>query len=183
MTQVSACGWLLSVLRAPTGTGIYSPRHNSQSTATANNGLSSSSGSAHTLSTSCTILASNGLDETLGEMLEIVHQSSVDEVVAHIGIKQFAGKVRATNQLRRLYTAWVAVYYPTVPMSLLEGSDRSSTDKTWAIDSSSGSGSSSGSSGGSGSRSIDRDNVKTDDMCAHLMHIFETTCMNNKDNR
>lgn len=182
MTQVSACGWLLSVLRAPTGTGIYSPRHNSQSTAAANNGLTSSSGSAHTLSTSCTILASNGLDETLGEMLEIVHQSSVDEVVAHIGIKQFAGKVRATNQLRRLYTAWVAVYYPAVPMPLLEGSDKSSTDKKWAIDSSS-SASGGSSSGGSGGRSIDRDNVRTDDMCGHLMHIFETTCMNNKDNR
>ena len=165
------------MLRAPTGTGIYSPRHNSQSTATANTGLSSLSGSAHTLSTSCIVLASNGLDETLGEMLEIVHQSSVDEVVAHIGIKQFAAKVRATNQLRRLYTAWVAVYYPTVPMSLLEGSDRSSTDKTWAIDSSS------SSSSGSGGRGVDRDNIRTDDMCARLMHIFETTCMKNKDNR
>ena len=176
MTQVSACGWLLSVLRAPTGTGIYSPRHNIQSTLNTNTGSSSTlSGSAHTLSTSCTVLSSNGLDETLGAVLEIVHQSSVEDVVAHIGIKQFAAKVRATNQLKRLYTAWAAVYYPVLPMPLLEGSNRGSSDKTWAIDSGSGS----SSSGGSGS-DVDRDNIRTDDMCAHLMQVLETSCFHNK---
>ena len=179
MTQVSACGWLLSVLRAPTGTGIYSPRHNAQSSSSASMGSANSlSGSAHTLSSSCAVLSSNGLDETLGAVLEIVHQSSVDDVVAHIGIKQFAAKVRATNQLKRLYTAWVTVYYPVLPMPLLEGSNRDSSDKAWAIDSSSSSG-----SGSSSGRDVDRDSIRTDDMCAHLMHVLETSCLHKKSSR
>lgn len=113
------------------------------------------------------------MDETLGAVLEIVHQSSVEDVVAHIGIKQFAAKVRATNQLKRLYTAWAAVYYPVLPMPLLEGSDRGSSDKTWAIDSS---------SSGSGS-DVNRDNIRTDDMCAHLMQVLETSCFHKKESR
>lgn len=52
-------------------------------------------------------------------MLLIVHQASVAEVVIHLGITQFAAKVRATDQLKRLYATWLQEYYPEVSIGLL----------------------------------------------------------------
>ena len=64
------------------------------------------------------MLVDNGLDDTLSDLLMIVHQAilgksggrgvseGIAEVVAHIGVHQFAARIRATDQLRRLYLAW-----------------------------------------------------------------------------
>jgi hypothetical protein len=134
MEQVSACGWLLSVLRAPTGTGIYSPPHNTHSTNTGSfgsqNGDSSNAGyggmksaNVYTLLTSCKTLSNNGLDDSLGELLLVVHQASVDEVVSHLGILQFAAKVRATAQLKRLYSVWAHLHYSDASIGLLTGTE------------------------------------------------------------
>jgi hypothetical protein len=164
MVQVSACGWLLSVLRAPSGTGIYSSVYNPHSAPTGGSeGVHGGirSGNAHTIATSCTTLASNGLDDSLGELLLIVHQSNVEEVVAHIGIKQYAAKVRAVDQLRRLYSSWVSVYYPDVP--LLGGAPRGGKDGSLAVD--------------SRADRIDSGDYGNDSMCAHLLQLLERNCL------
>jgi hypothetical protein len=166
---VSTCGWLLSVLRAPLGTGVF-PRRYTVSTTTsttasgkhtttvhqdqdhghthsghghghgkggsaAHTGATSSGRHAdsgpvsnsdtsnrvgqvyaganpYTVAGSCSTLAENGLNNHLGDLLELVHQSSVQEVVDHLGVGQFAARVRATDQLRRLYKAWQTAHYP-----------------------------------------------------------------------
>lgn len=164
MVQVSACGWLLSVLRAPSGTGIYSSVYNPHSAPTGGSeGVHGGirSGNAHTIATSCTTLASNGLDDSLGELLLIVHQSNVEEVVAHIGIKQYAAKVRAVDQLRKLYASWVSVHYPEVP--LLGESPRLSKDGSLAVD-------------GRTNR-LDSEDYGSDSMCAHLLLLLERKCL------
>ena len=144
MAQVSACGWLLAVLRAPQGTGIFPVRHKSRSleglggkectggvcsdhsasgstSSGGNSGSGTSSSSSrkptdpipganpNTVASSCGVLAHNGLDEALGELLLIVHQApgGVAEVVQYLGLEQFAARVRATDQLKRLYQAWL----------------------------------------------------------------------------
>lgn len=164
MVQVSACGWLLSVLRAPSGTGIYSSVYNPHSAPTGGSeGVHGGvrSGNAHTIATSCTTLASNGLDDSLGELLLIVHQSNVEEVVAHIGIKQYAAKVRAVDQLRRLYSSWATVYYPEVP--LLGAAPRGGKDGSLAVD--------------SRTDRIESEDYGNDSMCAHLMQLLERKCL------
>jgi hypothetical protein len=65
-----------------------------------------------TVATSCGVLADNGLNDHLGELLELVHMSNIEEVVNHLGVQQFAGRVRATDQLKRLYKMWLAAHHP-----------------------------------------------------------------------
>ena len=171
MVQVSACGWLLSVLRAPSGTGIFSPPHNPHGVATDGN-RKSGTGNVHTLATSCTVLSVNGLDDTLGELLMIVHQASVEEVVTHLGIKQYAARVRATDQLKRLYSSWVAVFYPEIPMGLLPGVDEELINGIWTSNRGSGRG------GGGSVSSRERGSDKGGDrMCTHLLDLLERNCL------
>ena len=174
MVQVSACGWLLSVLRAPSGTGIYFPHQPAH-------GNEKRSGSAHTLATSCTVLSMNGLDDTLGELLLIVHKATVTEVVAHLGITQYAAKVRATDQLKRLFSAWVTVYYPEVPQGLLAGSDQETLGQIPGQIRGQNSGNL-----GNGGHSLNRGDggnegnsvgVAGDGMCAHLLSLVERNCL------
>lgn len=158
---VSACGWVLSVLRAPSGTGVYSlphTPHRPSSGSAKKSGGTSSSGNAHTLATSCVRLADNGLDDSLGELLLIVHMSSVEDVVAHLGIDQYAAKVRAINQLKNLYAVWVAAYYPEVQM--LGGSTYEK-----------------GASVVGGRYSAGAESYEGDSMCANLLSLLERNCL------
>ena len=95
LLQVSSCGWLLSLLRAPAsssmtcGAGvdkdgsITCPKYNHAS--------------------SCQELQRNGLGHNVGDLLYIVKESSVAEVVKHLGLPNFASKVRATAQLKEMF--------------------------------------------------------------------------------
>jgi hypothetical protein len=87
LVKVSACGWLLSVLRAPFGTGVSSAQ----------------SDASLTIEGSCADLRRHGLDHTLGDLLYLARESSQEQVIAHLGQLTFASKVRATAQLRDMY--------------------------------------------------------------------------------
>ena len=170
MIQVSACGWLLSVLRAPSGTGIYTlPQHQNSIDMNRNDGTSRS-GNAHTLSTSCDTLTMNGLNENLGELLLIIYQSSVEEVIIHLGIKQFAAKVRASAQLKKLLTSWMKTFHPEeIPIGLLGGTNENYNEKK-----------------------INKLITNTEEeigieignngMCNHLMNLLERNCLNSNSN-
>lgn len=93
LRDLTACGWLLSVLRAPRGTGIIFDRSY----------LSPQQKATISIASSCKILRDNGLDHSIYDLLYIVHGSSVDEVVRQIGSWNFAAKTRATMQLTALY--------------------------------------------------------------------------------
>ena len=77
---MSACGWLLSVLRAPLGTGVHPVRPGPGpgpafgrrgGAADAAAPASPPGANAHTISTSCGVLAAHGLDHTLGDLLQV----------------------------------------------------------------------------------------------------------------
>lgn len=51
---------------------------------------------------SCATLREHGLDNSLYDLLCLVHGSSVEEIVNHLGALNFAAKTRATMQLRTL---------------------------------------------------------------------------------
>ena len=77
LSQVSACGWLLSVLRAPQGTGIYPVRpathghSHGRGAADATTPSGPPGANAHTVASSCGALAAHGLDHTLGDLLQV----------------------------------------------------------------------------------------------------------------
>eukprot|EP00597_Dinobryon_sp_UTEXLB2267_P007464 CAMPEP_0170085374 /NCGR_PEP_ID=MMETSP0019_2-20121128/20273_1 /TAXON_ID=98059 /ORGANISM="Dinobryon sp., Strain UTEXLB2267" /LENGTH=314 /DNA_ID=CAMNT_0010301803 /DNA_START=456 /DNA_END=1400 /DNA_ORIENTATION=+ len=103
----TACGWLLSVLRAPLGTGIFgcTVRQYRQGEQDVAAGLTTSNNctSSHSLDSSCGTLAASGLHHSLYHLLEVLHGSSVDEVVNQLRISKFAAAVRAKMQLMQLY--------------------------------------------------------------------------------
>jgi hypothetical protein len=87
--HVSSCGWLLSLLRAPVNNAVSScVREECPS---------------HSFATSCRVLEKNGLNHNLGDLLYIVKESSIAEVVNHLGLETFASRVRATAQLKEMY--------------------------------------------------------------------------------
>ena len=88
MIQVSTCGWLVNVLRLPLGTGVF-PK-----IVTRNN---------FNLENSCITLRKNGLDDSLGDIFSIMDDSSINEVINHLGLPNFASTVRAKAQLTYLY--------------------------------------------------------------------------------
>lgn len=87
--SISTCGWLLSVLRSPYGTGIY-PIDATKSHAN------------FTLATACSTLSQGGLDTVLGDFLAIVHEAGIDEILNYLGIPNIAAKMRAKTQLKTL---------------------------------------------------------------------------------
>ena len=91
--QVTACGWLLSILRAPMGTGIYPVGDKAETTIT----------------TSCDALSKNGLDGTLMDLLEIVHLSSIEDVLNHVGDLNFGARVRLRAGLKKLLSVFLKV--------------------------------------------------------------------------
>jgi ankyrin repeat protein len=125
LVQVPTCGWVLSVLRAPRGTGVYplkEPSTYHQATVVA----------AHqhtdypTLGNSCGKLHANGLAHHLGDLLYIVHTSSVAEVVSHLGLgDNFAAVQRARDQLARMYKRWEQA---VAGQELFEGSSGSNSN-------------------------------------------------------
>ena len=108
IVQVPTCGWLLSVLRAPMGTGIYplsepSAYHQASAIAT-----SKTFTVRPTIANSCRKLGESGLNYHLGDLLYIVNISSVREVVDHLGLEDnFAAMKRATHQLNILHAKWM----------------------------------------------------------------------------
>lgn len=93
MIQITTCGWLVSVLRLPLGTGIY-PKNVIRRKNNCN------------LENSCITLRKNGLDDTLGDTLTIIDESSLDDVLKHLGLPNFASTVRAKAQLSQLHQKW-----------------------------------------------------------------------------
>lgn len=90
LLQVSTCGWLVSILRAPvspSGQSGQQPDDPRSLVSTTN---------------SCQELKKNGLNNHLGDLLYIVQESSIEEVVQHFGLSTFAAKVRATAELRQM---------------------------------------------------------------------------------
>mmetsp|Transcript_725 Transcript_725/g.1253 ORF Transcript_725/g.1253 Transcript_725/m.1253 type:complete len:449 (+) Transcript_725:335-1681(+) len=93
LKNLSACGWLLSVLRAPHGTGVmvdrgfrdlnYQPKYS--------------------IHNSCRNLKQNGLDGSLFDLLQIVHGSSIESIIPFLGLDTFGATVRAKMQLEVLY--------------------------------------------------------------------------------
>ena len=89
LVHVSSCGWLLSLLRAPVNNAAGSCfREECPS---------------HSFATSCRALEKNGLNHNLGDLLYIAKESSIVEVVNHLGLETFASRVRATAQLKEMY--------------------------------------------------------------------------------
>lgn len=125
--QIPTCGWVLSVLRAPRGTGIYTvpdplaSGHSAEScdvdaqeysgapaSGKRHVGTPSCSSSIYSLSNACSVLNSIGLDDTLGDVLLIAHYSSVYEVIQMIFQNtNFAAHIRAKAQLYTLYNRWL----------------------------------------------------------------------------
>ena len=99
LIQVSTCGWLLSLLRAPASSAITC----GTGAGAAKGGTNSGSCTAHNHASSCLQLENNGLNHNLGDLLYIVKESSIVEVVDQLGLPSFASRVRATHQLREMY--------------------------------------------------------------------------------
>jgi ankyrin repeat protein len=90
MVQVSTCGWLVTVLRLPLGTGIF-PKNVTKHK------------NSFTLENSCVTLRKNGLDYSLEDTFSIVDLSSIDDVVNHLGLPNFASVTKSRSQLSILY--------------------------------------------------------------------------------
>jgi ankyrin repeat protein len=122
LVQVPTCGWLLSVLRAPRGTGMYpfkEPSTYHQATVVA----ASQPRGLPTLSNSCTVLTANGLNHHLGDLLYILSTSVVEDVVAYLGLgDNFGANRRAADQLRRMYRRWLDGQEPVVVEREVEAS-------------------------------------------------------------
>lgn len=91
LMQVSTCGWLVAILRAP-----VSPSGQSGQQPDDPRSLVSTA-------TSCQELTKNGLNHHLGDLLYIVQESSIEQVVQHLGLPTFAATVRATAELRHMH--------------------------------------------------------------------------------
>lgn len=89
------------------GTGIFSctVRQYRQSEQDVAAGLTTRNNctSSHSLESSCSALADSGLHHSLYHLLEVLHGSSVDEVVSQLRLSKFATAVRAKMQLMQLY--------------------------------------------------------------------------------
>jgi hypothetical protein len=97
-------------------------------------------------------------------LLLIVHQASIAEVVIHLGITQFAAKVRAADQLKRLYSTWLQEYYPEVSIGLLGDAQirRGGAENILSIDG-----------------RIESGNEVDDDVCANIISMLERNCLGN----
>lgn len=138
------------------------------------NALGAEKNIGHSLSNSCSTLFTNGLDDTLYELLLIVHQASVLEVVTHLGITQFAAKARATDQLKRLYLTWVQEYYPDVSIGLLGDAEiHRRGKKILSLEYPE------GKNQNKGGRYEGGEEQGNTDMCANMMAIIERNCLGN----
>lgn len=87
LMETSTCGWILSVLRAPYGTGVY-PIDVTKSR------------SKYSIDDSCLYLSALGFDTFLGDLLYLTKETSVDEITNVLQFPQVAAKIRAKDQLR-----------------------------------------------------------------------------------
>lgn len=101
LLAVSTCGWVISTLR-------------DYRTAYGDSGATP----VPTILNSCRTLSMNGLDGTLADLVYIAKHSSVDEVIAHLGIKVFASQKRAKGQLSELIAAVGGTSLALTPQSL-----------------------------------------------------------------
>jgi uncharacterized protein len=95
LMETSTCGWILSVLRAPFGTGVY-PTDVTKAR------------SKYSIEESCDYLSGIGLDTYLGDLLYLTRETSVEEVIEVLSFQPFAAKIRARDQLRYMLTKFEA---------------------------------------------------------------------------
>lgn len=112
LAYVPTCGWLLSVLRAPKGTGIFyhtkkQYRHDSDEII-----------GIYNIANSCRILTKHGLDDSLHDLIALLKYTAIDDVVDHLGITIYAAKVRAKGQLQQLLDRFNAYYNATVEVTI-----------------------------------------------------------------
>eukprot|EP01038_Epipyxis_sp_PR26KG_P006666 gene6666-9148_t len=95
LTLIPACGWLLSVIRSPIGTGIHVNR----------NYFDLNYQPEHSVERSCNELVSNGLGFSMFDLLVIIsgENGEINKVINHLGINSYGAKVRAHMQLTSLY--------------------------------------------------------------------------------
>ena len=115
LLYVPTCGWLLSVLRAPKGTGIFYHtkkyyRHDSDELGSSQIGYS--------IANTCRILSKHGLDDSLHDLLTLLKYTAVDDIVDHLGINMYAAKVRAKGQLQQLLDRFNVYYNATVEVDV-----------------------------------------------------------------
>jgi hypothetical protein len=103
----------------------------------------------------------------MGDLLDLVHQSSVKEVVEHLGITQFAARVRATHSLQSLYEKWKSIVYPEVQLKV--GSIEGSATTETVGGNTAGAAGAGGAQGGNGNDKLA--------MCAHLWSIIQLNCL------
>jgi hypothetical protein len=96
---LTVCGWLLYVLRYPRGTGIFPLKHKRKLTG------GESNANIFNINTSCKQLEISGLNDSLFELLVLVHgSSSVDEIVENLNSNMsFGAKIMARMHLRYFY--------------------------------------------------------------------------------
>eukprot|EP01041_Mallomonas_annulata_P009533 gene9533-19826_t len=95
VVDISACGWLLSVLRY----SYFRPGYNQ----------GPFSVDAPSLSKSCLSLKEHGLDGTMGELLYLMRHSSVITILELLGPLNFASRIRARDQLTILLKRFLEV--------------------------------------------------------------------------
>ena len=110
LLYVPTCGWLLSVLRAPKGTGIFYHtkkyyRHDSDELGSGQMG--------YNIANACRVLTKHGLDDSLHDLITLLKYAAVEEVVDRLGISTYAAKVRAKGQLQLLLDRFNAHYSGT----------------------------------------------------------------------
>lgn len=91
---MTSCGWLLSVLRAPSGTGIIPKRQYRNPRYVPDVSISAS----------CQALTRYGLNVNMQEFLALLQTStSIENFVSNFGITVYAASLRAKMQLSILY--------------------------------------------------------------------------------
>lgn len=98
---MSTCGWYLSTVRAPEGTGRYFRREY----------LDINFVPSISIDRTCAVMNENGFDVNMYELLTLVHGSSVESVLNYFGLMIPAVKLRATMQLKFLYDKFSPHFY------------------------------------------------------------------------
>jgi hypothetical protein len=94
LNELTTCGWLLSILRLPEGTGKLLKRVY----------LNPAYIPTISIDRNCTILHTNGLDGTLYDLLTLRHGSlSTEILLQYLGNLTPGAKIRANMQLEYLY--------------------------------------------------------------------------------
>lgn len=136
LLSVSICGWLLSILRAPRGTGVYplgygeqrlSSQHFDRDENTGNttceanqqymNKVRISAKQRYSATDSCNHIINNGLGFQLSDLMELLHalilqtndsSLAIRQLTDQLGVDSFGARIRAIQQLSILYDKYAA---------------------------------------------------------------------------